>query len=151
MNAKLKGWILLAAGICLAVSAFLPFITVEVNVFGEVSKETTSMMPSVGGFLMLLSGGASAFVPLVGLQKKAPIVGTVAGLLSGGLLIRQYYASTTVTEAMNAYTGALGQAMGGSATDIMTKVDFNFGFYFAIISIVAVMLSSFLYGLSDEY
>ena len=147
MNAKLKGWILLAAGICLAVSAFLPFITVEVNVFGEVSKETTSMMSSVGGFLILLSGGASAFVPLVGLQKKAPIV----GLLSGGLLIRQYYASTTVTDAMNAYTGALGQAMGGSATDIMTKVDFNFGFYFAVISIVAVMLSSFLYGLSDEY
>lgn len=151
MNAKLKGWILLIASLCLGLSAFLPYITVEVNMFGDVSEETSSLMPSIGGVIILIAALVSAAVPLVGLQKKAPIIGTLVGILSGGLLFRQYVSATTVTEAMNAYTGAFGQAMGGTATDIVTKVEFRFGFYFAIIAILAVVFSSFLYGLSDEY
>lgn len=151
MNAKLKGWILLAAGLCLAVSVFLPFITVEISLFGEVTKETSSMMPSIGGILVLIAGGAAAFVPLAGLQKQAPIIGTGAGLLSGGLLIRQYFRAKTASGIMNAYTGGMSEAFGGSSADFTTKVTFEFGFYFAIIAILAVIFMSILYGLSDEY
>ncbi|MCQ2503749.1 MAG: hypothetical protein MJ103_00770 [Saccharofermentans sp.] len=155
---RVKGLLFLFSGVFLAVCCFLP-IRVMTSLMSDQSKikENVSLMPSLPGFILFLLACVCIIVPLVGLQKKAPLVGVITAITTIGILV--YITAKTVPAQMatNAAISEISVIAGlTTASDklhpmlVSITYENGFGFYLMIIAALVVGVMSFFYGLAES-
>jgi len=150
-STRFKGCLLLGAGLILIISVFLPFIKFDSTMMGEAISKTYSLMPSAVGFIILVLGGFAAFMPLAGIKNKSGIYGILIGIVSGGLLFYQYNKMKDAEVYIGSINDIFSEAFGASAGDFSFTVSFGIGFFVAVVGIIAVVGTSLIYNMSDDY
>lgn len=155
---RVKGLLFLISGVFLAACCFLP-IRVATSVMSDQSKitENISLMPSMPGLILFLLACVCIIVPLVGLQKKAPIVGAITSITTIGILV---YITAKTAPVQNVTGAAVNEVLTSAglttAADklhpIVLSITYEngYGFYLMIIATLIVGVMSFFYGLSES-
>lgn len=151
-STKFKGWLLLGAGLILIVSVFLPYVQVDMSMLGDNEMMIFRLFPSVSGIVILLLGGFAVFIPLAGIKDKSALYGAGIGIVSAVLLYHKY----NQLKSLESSTARLAEVMSmvGSEWgygDSIVQVELKIGFFIAILAVIAVMGTSFIYNLSDDY
>lgn len=150
-STKFKGWLLLGAGLVLIISVFLPYVSVSLTMLGDSETMSFRLFPSVSGIIILLMGGFAVFMPLAGIKNKSALYGSAIGIISAGLLYYKYtqlqnleVANAKLVEVMSMVGTEFGYG------DSLVNVELKAGFFIAIMAIIAVIGTSFIYNLSDD-
>ncbi len=155
---RVKGLLFLISGVFLAACCFLP-IRIATSVMSDDSKitENLSLMPSMPGLILFLLAVVCIIIPLVGLQKKAPMVGAITSITTIGILV-YITAKTAPTQLATAQAVNTIMSTAGLTTAydklhpmvLSISYENGYGFYLMIIAAIVVGVLSFFYGLSES-
>lgn len=144
---KFKGLLFLISGVIMAVCCFFPIQTCT-NLMSDGSKEVSivSLMPSMQGLLLFMLSCVCIILPLVGIQSKAPLMGTITGIAAGAILM---YVNIKPNRGEEEIIDTTIRAFYHKPIAMSTQYVNAYGFYLMIIAALIVVFMGFVYGLAE--
>ncbi len=144
---KFKGLLFLISGVIMAVCCFFPIQTCT-TLFSDGSKEvkTISLMPSMQGLLLFMLAFVCIVLPLVGIQTRAPLMGTITGIAAGAILM---YVNIKPNRGEEEIIDTTIRAFYHKPIVMSTQYANAYGFYLIIIAALIVVFMGFVYGLAE--
>ena len=143
----------LLSGVFLAICCFLPLKTLVIT-GGMEETSVLRLMPSVGGFFVLVLALCCILFPILGYKSYSALVGAGSAILGGGLL--WYYTNSAeasaaqVSQVEEVIDGMFSSFSNTPAVETTVTVTTNVGFSLTIIALVLVLITGFAYTLVDE-
>ena len=146
---NLKGIIFGFFSLLFGVSLFLPYIKITASLGNRTETSTTTVMPSLFGFIMLIVAALGVFVLLNGMKTKAALVGAIAAIL---VMVRAFTDSASAARAGQSMKllNELSNALFDSNSETVYDWGHTFGFYVMILSGVMMLIFGLLYTLSED-
>lgn len=149
-RSKIPAIAFLVSGVFMLACCFLPLMRVTTSNSLFMEDEVIKFMPTVGGFIVMIMALLCILVPLFGLKNKAAIAGTVTAITAVGILWRLNSGAKASAAVAGQYTEALGSAFGSTTQAAPVEVITQFGFYLTIIAAICVLVTGFLYTLTED-
>lgn len=140
--------IYLVCSVLMVICNFLPIMVLKTVLNGEADATYAAMMPTLSGYVGLIAAGACVAVPFLGLKNKTALVATVASITSGIFLARRISGLKSLASAGIGLTNIMNSLSSSNAASM--TVDYSFGFYLYILAIILVVVSGFVYTMSED-
>lgn len=144
---KFKGLMFLVSGVIMAVCCFFPIQTCTAFL-SDGSKEVSvvSLIPSMQGLLLFMLSCVCIILPLVGVQSKSPLMGTITGIAAGAILM---YVNIKPNRGEEEIIDTTIRAFYHKPIVMSTQYANAYGFYLIIIAALIVVFMGFVYGLAE--
>lgn len=147
---NLRGIIFAFFSLIFGVSLFLPYMKVTVEYGGDVTSQSTTLMPSVMGFIMLVVAALGIFTIFAeGMKSKSALAGALAAILMLARVFTDDAAAKKTEQSMKVVNELANALFGGTDEAVMTWTHL-FGFWIMVLGAVFMLIFGVLYTISED-